>query len=83
MIPIGAYAPRYFMSPAHIDPAQAVQIHLDVRAQQSVPVHWGTFPLTIEPLLEPPRLLVEEMKHRDLPHDSFRPVNIGETLVLD
>lgn len=83
MIPIGAYAPRYFMAPVHIDPAQAVSVHLDVRAQQSVPVHWGTFMLTIEPLLEPPRLLVEEMQRRGLPVDRFRPLKIGETLVLD
>jgi N-acyl-phosphatidylethanolamine-hydrolysing phospholipase D len=83
MIPIGAYAPRYFMSPVHIDPAQAVAVHLDVRAQQSVPVHWGTFALTIEPLLEPPRLLSEEMQKRGLPQDSFRALKIGETLVLD
>ena len=82
LLPIGAYAPRYFMSPAHIDPAQAVQIHLDVHAQQSIPVHWGTFPLTIEPLLEPPRLLVDEMRRRDLPQSNFHPVKIGETLVL-
>ena len=82
MIPIGAYAPRYFMAPAHIDPAQAVTIHLEVGAQQSVPIHWGTFALTIEPMLEPPRLLVEEMARRGLPAESFRPLKIGETLVL-
>ena len=83
MIPIGAYAPRYFMASAHVDPAQAVDLHLEVRAEQSMPIHWGTFQLTIEPILEPPRLLVEEMERRGLPHESFRPVKIGETLVLD
>ena len=29
-IPIGAYSPRWFMSPIHIDPQQAVQVHLDI-----------------------------------------------------
>ena len=82
MIPIGAYAPRYFMGSVHIDPAQAVDVHLEVRAQQSLPIHWGTFQLTIEPLLEPAQLLVEEMQRRGLPAAQFRPVNIGETLVL-
>lgn len=82
LIPIGAYAPRYFMASAHIDPAQAIDIHLEVGAQQSLPIHWGTFQLTIEPILEPPQLLVEEMQRRGLPIEQFRPVKIGETLVL-
>ena len=83
MIPIGAYAPRYFMASAHIDPAQAVDIHLEVGAQQSLPIHWGTFQLSIEPILEPARLLVEEMQRRGLPAAQFRPLKIGDTLLLD
>lgn len=83
MIPIGAYAPRYFMGSAHVDPAQAIDIHLEVGAQQSLPIHWGTFQLTIEPILEPARLLREEMTLRGLPLEQFRPVKIGDTLVLD
>ena len=83
MIPIGAYAPRYFMESVHIDPAQAVDIHLEVRARQSLPIHWGTFQLTIEPILEPTQLLIEETQRRELPADQFRPVKIGETLILD
>ena len=83
MIPIGGYAPRYFMASAHIDPAQAVDVHLEVGAQQSLPIHWGTFQLTIEPILEPARLLVDEMQRRGLPLEQFHPVNIGDTLILD
>ena len=82
MIPIGAYAPRYFMGSAHVDPAQAVDVHVELGAQQSMPIHWGTFQLTIEPFMEPPQLLVEEMRRRGLPLEQFRPVKIGETLVL-
>ena len=82
LIPIGAYAPRYYMQTAHIDPAQAVDVHLEVRAQQSLPIHWGTFQLTIEPFLEPAELLVEEMQQRGLPLDQFRPAKIGETRLL-
>jgi L-ascorbate metabolism protein UlaG (beta-lactamase superfamily) len=83
MIPIGAYAPRYFMENTHIDPAQAVEIHLEVRAEQSLPIHWGTFQLTIEPVLEPAQLLVEEMQRRGLPVEQFHPLKIGDTLILD
>jgi N-acyl-phosphatidylethanolamine-hydrolysing phospholipase D len=62
---------------------QAVDIHLEVRAQQSLPIHWGTFQLTIEPILEPAQLLVEEMQRRGLPAEQFSPLKIGDTLLLD
>jgi N-acyl-phosphatidylethanolamine-hydrolysing phospholipase D len=83
MIPIGAYAPRYFMGNAHVDPAQAIDVHLEVNAQRSLPIHWGTFQLTIEPILEPAQLLVEEMKRRGLDLEQFQPAKIGDTLVLN
>lgn len=47
-IPIGAYAPRYFMTPQHVDPEEAVKIHMDIRSKSSVAVHWGTFSLAHE-----------------------------------
>ena len=83
MIPIGAYQPRYFMAGHHVDPAQAVDIHLEVNALQSLPIHWGTFQLTTEPILEPAQLLTSEMNKRGLPPEQFSPIKIGETLILD
>jgi L-ascorbate metabolism protein UlaG (beta-lactamase superfamily) len=83
MIPIGAYAPRYFMGESHVDPAQAIDVHRDVRAQQSLAIHWGTFQMTIEPAFEPPQLLQTEMAKRGLSSDQFKVVKIGDTLILD
>ncbi len=48
LLPIGAYAPRWFMSPIHMDPEEAVQAHLALGAQTSIGVHFGTFQLTRE-----------------------------------
>lgn len=48
IIPIGAYLPEWFMSPIHISPAQAVQVHKDVKSAQSIAMHFGTFPLADE-----------------------------------
>jgi len=45
LLPIGSYLPRWFMKPAHIDPAEAVEAHLTLGAKTSVAIHYGTFHL--------------------------------------
>ena len=53
-LPIGAYAPRWFMQTMHIDVAEAVQVRADLRAARAIGIHWGTFEsLGDEPLDEP------------------------------
>lgn len=54
-VPIGAYQPTEMMRPHHLDPEQAVQAGLDLRARRLVAMHFGTFELSDEPLDEPPR----------------------------
>lgn len=81
-IPIGAYAPRWFMGPYHMDPEEAVRVFRDVGARRAVAMHWGTFVLTDEPLDEPPRRLAEAREGAGLSRDSFRVLAHGETWVL-
>jgi L-ascorbate metabolism protein UlaG (beta-lactamase superfamily) len=57
ILPIGAYRPRWFMSPVHVEPAQSAQAFLDLRAERMLAIHWGTFDLADEPMDEPPQLL--------------------------
>jgi len=45
LLPIGAYLPRWFMKPAHIDPNEAVDAHKVLGAHSSVAIHFGTFNL--------------------------------------
>ena len=52
-IPIGAYLPRWFMKPAHIDPAEAVEAHKVLNASTSVAMHFGTFNLGDDGEAEP------------------------------
>ena len=81
LIPIGAYAPRWFMKDMHCNPEEAVQIHLDVKSKKSIGMHWGTFlNLTDEPLVEPPIKLREAVKNAKLEKGSFITLKHGETL---
>lgn len=81
-IPIGAYDPRWFMSPVHVDPEGAVQIHKDIRSKFSVAMHWGTFVLTDEDMDEPVRLLKQNLQKQGIPEHEFIASRPGEVLRL-
>jgi N-acyl-phosphatidylethanolamine-hydrolysing phospholipase D len=70
------------MTSQHVNPAEAVQIHLDLGAKQSIGVHWGTFELTDESLDEPPRHLADARRAKELADDAFVTLAIGETRKL-
>ncbi len=79
-IPIGSYAPRWSLRIMHSDPAEAVAIHRDVKARQSVAMHWGTFAnLSDEDLYEPPRRLAAARAAAGLSEDDFFVLKHGET----
>lgn len=82
IIPIGAYCPRWMMQSIHANPDEAVQIHLDLGASQSVASHWGTFALADEPADEPPRLLRQALAVRQIPPGQFRVLDFGETIEI-
>ncbi|MFM7784334.1 MAG: MBL fold metallo-hydrolase, partial [Gammaproteobacteria bacterium] len=79
LIPVGAYEPRWFMREQHVNPEEAVQVHLDVGARRSMGVHWGTFNLTDEALDEPPRALARALQAKGLGPDNFFLLAVGET----
>lgn len=78
LIPIGAYTPRWFMSPVHVDPEEAVMIHKDVRSQKSIGIHWGTFQLADEGMDDPPKELKRILASRGHQDDSFIAIREGE-----
>jgi len=53
LLPIGAYMPRWFMKPIHINPAEAVEAHRILGARTSIPMHFGTFNLGDDGMLQP------------------------------
>jgi N-acyl-phosphatidylethanolamine-hydrolysing phospholipase D len=79
LLAIGAYEPRWFMQPQHINPAEAVQVHQDLGAKRSIGVHWGTFNLSDETLDQPPIDLAIARDAAKLKADEFSVMAIGET----
>ncbi|HVE78632.1 MAG TPA: MBL fold metallo-hydrolase [Gemmatimonadaceae bacterium] len=45
LLPIGAFAPRWFMGDNHMSPREAVRAAGELGARVVVPMHYGTFPL--------------------------------------
>jgi len=64
----------------HINPEEAVQVHKDLRAKQSIAIHWGTFVLTDEPLQEPPRRLGKALQDQGVALEEFLVLQHGQTL---
>jgi N-acyl-phosphatidylethanolamine-hydrolysing phospholipase D len=63
-LPIGAYEPRWFMKNQHINPQEAVTLHKMLQSELSIGMHWGTFILTDEPVLDPKEQL-EKIMHEE------------------
>jgi L-ascorbate metabolism protein UlaG (beta-lactamase superfamily) len=61
LLPIGAYNPPTFRN-VHADPGDAMRGFLDLNARWMVPMHYGTFRLSHEPMDEPLQLLEKEAK---------------------
>lgn len=65
LLPIGAYNPPSFRN-VHASPADAMQAFLDLGSRYMVPMHYGSFRLSHEPMDEPLRLLAEEARRHRL-----------------
>ena len=77
ILPIGAYAPRWFMSTQHVDPEESIQIALECEAKHVLGVHWGTFELTDEPYGEPEERLYAAAKAASLKADHVLALRPG------
>ena len=78
MIPIGAYDPQWFMSYSHVNPEEALNIAKDLDAKISIGMHWGTFILTDEPVLEPRERLNKITNQTNINFYTVTPGNIIE-----
>ncbi|KAF8958178.1 hypothetical protein BDZ97DRAFT_1923920 [Flammula alnicola] len=81
MVPIGAYMPRRYMSPIHCSPQDSVLLFKDIKAKRGVGMHWGTFVLTTEPIMDPPVKLKEACEKSGVKDGDFICTDIGQTMI--
>lgn len=83
LLPVGAYEPRWFMERVHINPAEAVQAHRDLKSEQSIGIHYGTFQIrTYEGIDQPADELRHALDTQNIPSDEFSLLNFGESRML-
>jgi L-ascorbate metabolism protein UlaG (beta-lactamase superfamily) len=73
LLPIGAYQPRWFMSPIHMAPDEAVRAHEILAAETSIAIHHGTFQLSDDGIDTPKQQLIACAQHQ-----SFLVLKNGE-----
>lgn len=80
LIPIGAYYPRVAFSAMHANPFDSVEIFVDTQCERAMGIHWGTWALTMEEVLEPPQLLKQALARKGIAETGvFEVCDIGES----
>lgn len=83
LLPIGAYEPRWFMEHQHLNPEQATDALQATGAKVMLPLHYGTFQMTDEPLCEPLHWLERCWEcHPVAERARLRLPAVGETVLL-
>ncbi|MEU0083078.1 MBL fold metallo-hydrolase [Streptomyces sp. NPDC006274] len=82
LLPIGAYAPRWWLSDVHTDPEEAVRAFTDLGARNMAPMHWATFVLSAEPVMEPLRRLLAAWEGTGRPRHELWDLPVGGSRVL-
>ena len=81
-MPIGCYAPEWFMGYQHISPKDSVRLHHELGIQQSIGVHWGVFELGDERFDDTPIQVENAIAQYDNP-PIFKVVPINTTMKLE
>lgn len=76
-LPIGAYRPEEIMKHNHLNPPEAIRAAGDLRAKTVIPIHYGTFVLSDEPIDEPIEWFEKLIRSKTHPFDP-RTLRTGE-----
>lgn len=80
IIGVGAYKPEWFMHPNHVSPHDAIRGFNDMNAEIFIPMHYGTFDISDEPVGEPLKIL-QDLEHENKINGTFKPLKLGESFV--
>jgi L-ascorbate metabolism protein UlaG (beta-lactamase superfamily) len=76
---LGAYEPRWFMAPSHMNPEETVKAFRELGARHLAIVHWGTFRLGDEPVHFPPLAIKEALNQQGLA-DAYLELEHGQAV---
>ena len=83
LLPIGAYEPRWFMHPQHMNPEEAVKAHRLLESRASLAIHHGTIQLTDEAIDAPVAALADALAQHSVDPARFHVPDAGQTLDID
>ena len=80
MINIGAYdfRPMFDKSIYHTTPEEALNVAQDLKSRKVIGMHWGTFVLSLEPIMEPPKRFKNSAKKFGFKKDDAIIFKVGE-----
>jgi len=82
LVPIGAYEPNRSFHVVHMNPKEAIQTAIDLKAKRAVGMHWGTFPLSIEHPKSGKELFLQAAKKTQFGVKNAWLMKVGETRKL-
>jgi L-ascorbate metabolism protein UlaG (beta-lactamase superfamily) len=82
ILPVGAYKPPFMMQGSHMNPTEAIQAFHDLQGKLLIPMHYGTFDLSDEPIGEPYRLLKQAQQENKI-QGKLKLASVGEEILLE
>lgn len=82
IMPIGAYKPAVIMQGSHVNPEESVRAFNELQSHNFVPMHFGTYDLSDEPMGEPIRMVRKLSKQGTL-MGNLKELGVGEAWKLE
>lgn len=82
ILPIGAYDPSYIMKANHMNPAEAVTAFNELQGKRMIPMHYGTYDLSDEPMGEPEERIRRLQEERKI-NGKLKICKIGEIVEIE